>query len=164
MLLRPISPRQRERVFNQDSPDGRMIRPSSGERIADPATYTTVTAPGWGPRRVWPAVVAVGVRIGRLRARSGRSSPAAASPRDRCGRRRSTSSRRRQWTQRGDCREDLPKQPTRHHDGRRWPPFVETKLRKDLARTNLIHLDGRTYPLSGANIDAAVPQLRREPQ
>jgi hypothetical protein len=32
--------------FDQDSPDGRMIRPSSGERIADPAAYATVTAPG----------------------------------------------------------------------------------------------------------------------
>lgn len=32
-----------------------MIRPSSGERIADSAAYATVTAPGWRPRRVLPA-------------------------------------------------------------------------------------------------------------
>ncbi len=44
-------------------------------------------------------------------------------------------------------------------DGRRTLPFLETQLRADLARINRIHLDGRTYPFSEANIDAAVRRL-----
>ena len=44
-------------------------------------------------------------------------------------------------------------------DGRRTLPFLETQLRDDLARINRIHLDGRAYPFSEANIDAAVRRL-----
>ncbi len=44
-------------------------------------------------------------------------------------------------------------------DGRRTLPFLETQLRDDLARINRIHVDGRAYPFSEANIDAAVRRL-----
>jgi type I restriction enzyme R subunit len=44
-------------------------------------------------------------------------------------------------------------------DGRRSLPFLETQLRSDLARTNRIYLDERTYSFSEANIDAAVRRL-----
>ncbi|CAD5272947.1 Type I restriction enzyme R Protein [Bosea sp. 62] len=44
-------------------------------------------------------------------------------------------------------------------DGRRSLPFLETQLRKDLARINRIHLDGRAHAFSEANIDAAVRRL-----
>lgn len=44
-------------------------------------------------------------------------------------------------------------------DGRRTLPFLETQLRADLARINRIQLDGRAYPFSEANIDAAVRRL-----
>ena len=44
-------------------------------------------------------------------------------------------------------------------DGRRTLPFLETQLRNDLARMNRIQLDGRAYPFSEANIDAAVRRL-----
>ncbi|MQW87803.1 type I restriction endonuclease subunit R [Sinorhizobium saheli] len=44
-------------------------------------------------------------------------------------------------------------------DGRRTLPFLETQLRADLARINRIHVDGRAYPFSEANIDAAVRRL-----
>lgn len=44
-------------------------------------------------------------------------------------------------------------------DGRRTLPFLETRLRADLARINRIHLDGRAHPFSEANIDAAVRRL-----
>ena len=44
-------------------------------------------------------------------------------------------------------------------DGRRTLPFLETQLRADLARINRIHLDGRAYSFSEANIDAAVRRL-----
>jgi type I restriction enzyme R subunit len=44
-------------------------------------------------------------------------------------------------------------------DGRRTLPFLESQLRDDLARINRIHVDGRAYPFSEANIDAAVRRL-----
>jgi type I restriction enzyme, R subunit len=44
-------------------------------------------------------------------------------------------------------------------NGRRTVPFLETQLRADLARINRIHLDGRMYPFSEANIDGAVRRL-----
>lgn len=44
-------------------------------------------------------------------------------------------------------------------NGRRTIPFLETQLRTDLARINRIHLNGRAYPFSEANIDAAVRRL-----
>lgn len=44
-------------------------------------------------------------------------------------------------------------------DGRRTLPFLEAQLRKDLARINRIHLDGRAHAFSEANIDAAVRRL-----
>src|SRR5258708_38499153 len=44
-------------------------------------------------------------------------------------------------------------------DGRRTLAFLEAQLRADLARINRIHLDGRSYPFSEANIDAAVRRL-----
>ncbi|KRR06569.1 type I restriction endonuclease [Bradyrhizobium valentinum] len=43
--------------------------------------------------------------------------------------------------------------------GRRTLPFLETLLRADLARINRINVDGRAYPFSEANIDAAVRRL-----
>jgi type I restriction enzyme, R subunit len=42
---------------------------------------------------------------------------------------------------------------------RRALPFLETQVRADLARVNRINLDGRAYPFSEANIDAAVRRL-----
>lgn len=44
-------------------------------------------------------------------------------------------------------------------DGRRSLPFLETQLRKDLARINRIHFDGRAHAFSEPNIDAAVRRL-----
>ncbi|MFZ1085664.1 MAG: HsdR family type I site-specific deoxyribonuclease [Terracidiphilus sp.] len=44
-------------------------------------------------------------------------------------------------------------------DGRRTLAFLETQLRADLARINRIQHDGRAYPFSEPNIDAAVRRL-----
>jgi type I restriction enzyme R subunit len=44
-------------------------------------------------------------------------------------------------------------------DGRRTLAFLETQLRSDLARINRIQHNGRAYPFSEPNIDAAVRRL-----
>jgi len=92
------------------------------------------------------SMVAVGAKNRRLRSTSGRGSPAAVGLRDRCSQRRSTSHRRRQWTQRGDCREDLLEQRTRHH--------------------HLRHLEGDRSTVPDdlrADLDQPVPQRGQRP-